>query len=286
MSGAGRSLVAVLVLSIQGPGASAGQSVGVLGARPGETPDAAQILELALERARWAEEQGFERHYRYEVMRRVQRYHGDGRLRQEEVREFEVEPIEGVPFSRLVAREGLPLSTEEAAVERERERQFTEDLANGLLDAELEENEDEVVFNKELVARYVFELEGMEQLRNRTAYRLSFSPREGRLPVRRRIDRALNHARGNLWIDKATSEVGRVEFELIDQVRIGWGVIGKLSQARGSFDRYPFDEDIWAPLQLETFFHSRVLFSSTRRAELDRWRGFALVEAGVPSNGP
>ena len=140
-----------------------------------------------MERASWAEEQEFERRYRYEMTRRVQRYHGDGRLRQEELREFEVEPIDGVSFSRLVARDGLPLSTEEAAAEREREQQFAEDLANGLFDAEPDEDEYEVVFNEELVDRYVFELGDVEQLRNRPAYRLSFSPREGRLPVRRRI---------------------------------------------------------------------------------------------------
>ena len=289
MSRIGCSLVASLMLGIQAAGhaavPSAGQAVGDPSTRRGETLDAARVLERALERASWVEEQDFQGRYRYELTRRVQRFHGDGRLRQEEVREFDVEPIGGVPFSRLVARDGHPLSVDEAVAEQERKRQFAEDLANGRRD-EAEEDEDEVVFNAELVERYVFEFEDMEQIRNRQAYRLSFTPREGRLPVRRRIDRALNHARGTVWIDEATMEVARVEFELIDRVRIGWGLIGTISQARGSFDRYPVEDGAWAPLQLETFFHSRVLFSSTRRADLNRWQDFTSVEESIPANEP
>ena len=120
-------------------------------------------------------------------------------------------------------------------------------------------------------------LEGEESLRGRPSYRLSFVPGEHKQPVRRQIDRALNKARGNLWIDRATLEVARVEFELIEKIRLWWGLIGTISHARGSFDRFSIAENIWAPLQLETFSDSRVLFSQTRRSELSQWRDFELI---------
>ena len=57
--------------------------------------------------------------------------------------------------------------------------------------------------------------------------------------MRRRIDRALNKASGQLWIDQETFEAARIELELIDKVRLWWGVVGSISHARGSLDRGP-----------------------------------------------
>ena len=57
--------------------------------------------------------------------------------------------------------------------------------------------------------------------------------------MQRRIDYALNKARGQIWIDKETFEAARVEFELIDRVRLWWGIVGTIMRARGSVDRGP-----------------------------------------------
>ena len=56
-----------------------------------------------------------------------------------------------------------------------------------------------------------------------------------------------------------------------------WGLLGSISYARGAFDRYPIEEEVWAPLQLETFVDSRVLFRSSRRGEVSQWRDFEMV---------
>ena len=244
---------------------------------PEGTLEATRLVRRALERAAWARDQGFEGRYRCEMTRDVRRFDSDGRIEREEVREFEIEPVDGVPFARVVARDGQPLSAEEIAAEQERRQQFAEAVANGTHVAD--EEDDEIVFNEDVVGRYTFQTEGEEQLRGRLTYRLAFRPRAGRLPVRRHLDHALNNAQGALWIDQATFEVARIEFTLIDRVRMWWGILGSISHARGSFDRYPIEEEIWAPLQLETYIDARVLFRSNRRAELSQWRNFEGVSA-------
>ena len=243
-----------------------------------DTIEAERIVARALERAEWVEEQGFEGRFRCQMTRRVRRFDGDGLVTRDERRDFEVEPVHGVPFARLVARDNQPLNDDERAAEDARQRAFAEAVVNG---THVEDDEDEIVFNAELVERYRFQAEGVEQLRGRTTHRLSFRPRPGRLPVRRNIDRALNNASGVLWVDEATFELARVEFDLIDSVRLWWGLLGTISQARGSFDRHPVAEEVWAPLQLETFVDARVLFRSRRRAELSRWRDFEAVAVAV-----
>ena len=232
------------------------------------------LVERALDRASWVDEQNFESRYRCTMTRHVRHFHSDGRLKHEDLGEFEVEPIEGVPFARRISIDGRPLSEEEQTWEREREAAFRDELHNA---EDPTEDDNDIVFNVELVSRYEFRLEGEESLRGRPSYRLSFAPSERKQPVRRQIDHALNKARGSLWIDRATLDVARVEFELIEKVRLWWGLIGTISHARGSLDRFSIAENIWVPLQLETFSDSRVLFSRTRRAELSQWRDFELI---------
>ena len=124
-------------------------------------------------------------------------------------------------------------------------------------------------------------LETEEALRRRPSYRIAFVPREGDLPIRRPIDRALNKARGRMWIDRETREVARVEFELIQRVRLWWGLVGTIHQFRGSMDRGPVLDGIWATLQDESYADIRFFFSRSRQASLQRWRDYAWTETPV-----
>ena len=243
--------------------------------------DGRALVVRALERASWNEEQDFGTRYRSLMTREVRRFDGDGRVEEEDLGDYEVIPIDGASFERRLTINGRPLSEEEQEGERKREAEFREELrrrSEGTDDAEEEDDDDEIVFNEELIRRFVFTVEAEEPLRGRPSYRISFRPRHGRLPIRRRIDYALNKARGQVWIDQETFEAARVEFELIGKVRLWWGVVGTISHARGSLDRGPVLGDIWAQLQFETYTDIRAFLRRTRRAELRQWRDFGLIE--------
>ena len=245
---------------------------------PAASDDRARALVLnALDRVAWNEAQDFAARHRSLMTKAVRRFNGGGEITEEDRGDYEVAPIDGAPFERRITINGRPLSDEERGWENDREAEFRDALHRSR-EKDDEPDEDEVVFNDELIERFAFTLEGEERLRNRPSYRVSFEPRDGDLPVRRRIDHALNNARGRIWIDRETYEAARVEFELIDKVRLWWGVLGTIAQARGSLDRGLVLNGMWARIQFETYTDVRVLFKSTRRAELRQWRDFELLE--------
>ena len=97
-------------------------------------------------------------------------------------------------------------------------------------------------------------LDGVRDLRGRPSYVISFEPRPGKLPVRRRIDHALNKSRGEVWIDTKTYEIARIGFQLIDRVRLWWGIIGSISHATGRLERRPVADDVWLDTEFEVYF--------------------------------
>jgi hypothetical protein len=243
------------------------------------TTEVRPIIERALERATWAQEQAFEARYRHAMVQRTRKFDKQGEVEEDESRLYSVEPVRGVPYSKLVSKNGGPIEGNDLKTERERWQDFLEEL-----DKDPDANEDEedeegenIVFNDELLERFTAKLDGILDLRGRPSYVISFEPRPGNLPVRRQIDRALNKSRGKIWIDQATYEIARVNFELIGQVRLWWGILGRISDARGHYERELIDEDVWLPTEIDLYFHVRVLFSTTRRSETTRWSDFDPV---------
>ena len=212
-------------------------------------------------------------------------FDGSGEVAEETRVEWESIPIDGARFSRRLAIDGRPLTEEERARESEREAAFRTRLGRLRAgDIEPEQDENAIVFDEELVARYDLTLDSEEPFRNRPSYRIAFAPRDGDLPVRRPIDRALNRARGRIWVDRETHEIARLEFELIDRVRLWWGLVGTIHQFRGSLDRGPVLDGIWANLQNESYSDIRFFFSRARQASIQRWRDYAWTEEPAPQD--
>ena len=176
------------------------------------------IIGKALERSAWAEEQVFEARYRHAKFERTRKFDKHGEVEEDEKRLFRVEPVRGVPYARLVSKNGGPIEGTDLNTEREKWHAFLEELDKDPDEQdEDEEDEDDIVFNDELLARYTAQLDGIRDLRGRPTYVISFEPRPGKLPVRRPIDRALNKSRGEVWVDQATYEIARVNFQLIER---------------------------------------------------------------------
>ena len=265
-------LPVALLAGVAAPSASAEQ--------PGSTStEVRAIIDKAFERAAWVEEQGFEARYRSTMLQRTRKFDKHGEVEDDEKRLFRVEPVRGVSYSRLVSKNGGPIEGSDLKTERERWDDFLEALnkAPAEEDDESDEDDEELVFNRELLERFTAELDGIRDLRGRSTYVVSFRPKPGKLPVRRQIDRALNKSRGELWIDQATHEIARVNFELIGSVRLWWGILGNISDVTGHYEREPISEGVWLPTMVDVYFHVRVLFSTTRRGETTHWSGFEPV---------
>ena len=225
--------------------------------------------------------------YRARMTSEEREFDGNGEVTEETRVEWESIPLDGARFSRRLAIDGRPLTEEEQARETEREAAFRERLRR-LRAGEIEprRNENAIEFNEELVSRFDLTLDGEEALRGRASYRVAFAPRDGDLPVRRPMDRALNKARGRIWIDREAREVARVEFELIERVRLWWGLVGTIHHFRGSMDRGPALDGIWASLQDENYGDFRFFFSRSRQASMRRWLAYEWTETQAMQDSP
>ena len=258
--------------------------VGVLSAstaqpaqRDTET-DVRAIMEKALERSAWSEEQGFEARYRHARAQHSRKFDKHGEVEEDETHLYRVEPVRGVAYARLVSKNGGPIEGDDLGTERDRWHNFLKELDTEPEEPdEDEEDEDDIVFNDELLERFTAQLQGIRDLRGRPSYVISFEPRPGKLPVRRQIDRALNKSRGQVWVDQATYEVARVSFQLIERVRLWGGILGSISDVRGNFEREQIAEDVWLPTEVDIYYHVRVLFSTTRRSDTTLWSEFEPV---------
>ena len=260
-----------------------GAAVGVKAAnqQDGE-PDVRAIVVEAVERMDEAL-QGVAGDYRALITSESREFDGRGEVEEDTLVEWESIPIDGARFSRRLAIDGRPLTEEQRTRESEREAAFRERLRRLRAgEIEPERNENQIIFDEDLVARYDMTLEGEEPFRNRPSYRIAFAPRAGDLPVRRQIERALNKARGRIWVDRETHEIARLEFELIDRVRLWWGLVGTIHRFRGSLDRGPVLDGRWANLQSESYSDVRVFFSRSRQASVQRWRDYAWIEDSPP----
>ena len=247
-------------------------------AQPEPDAEVRAVIDRALERSTWAGEQFYRARYRHQMTQRTRQFDEHDEVTEDEKRLYRVEPVRGVPYARLISKNGGPIEGDDLNTERERWHDFLEELDKDP-DEQDEDDEDEnnIVFNDELLDRYTATLDGIRDLRGRPTYVLSFEPKPGKLPVHRRIDRALNKSRGEIWLDQATYEIARVTFELIGRVRLWWGILGNISQVTGHFEREPIAEDVWLPTEVDIYFHVRVLFRTTRRSQTTHWSEFEPV---------
>ncbi len=134
--------------------------VGIAGTQPAapdpEDPELRQIIDRALERAAWAEEEGFETRYRRAMTQRIRQFDGDGEVTDDETLLYALEPHQGALFSRLMARDGAPL---DARGRREQERRWDEFQAEitdpeKRAERERRREENEIKFDEEMVGRF------------------------------------------------------------------------------------------------------------------------------------
>ena len=231
--------------------AAAGMPLGSVQARPA-APDTevSIIIARAVERAAWAQTQDFGAGFRGTMTQHSQRFDNQGEATDDEIRGYVIEPHQGVPYAKQVTKDGEPIAGDD-------------DLS--------------VVFDRDLLDRYTAKLVGIRALRGRPAYLLDFEPRPGKLPVRRRVDHALNKSRGQIWIDEETYEIAQIHFELMERVRFWWGILGSVSEASGHFERIPIADGAWLASEVDVYFHVRALFSTSRRREITVWSAFEPV---------
>jgi hypothetical protein len=233
-----------------------------------DLPDVQEILDRAIETAKEQEKSGAESAYTYLMNVTSEKLDKKGLPKEVETRLYENILLPGGSFERLIEKDGRPLTEKEQQKEAKREKKYREKLAKG---EDPDKDEDSMAFDEELIGRYDFTLEGIENMDGRPVYAISYQPKPGKLPARRRIDRALNKSRGILWIDRESYSLAGLEFELIESIRIWWGFIGSISKMSGKLHFQRIDEDVSFPSNFDFYIKGRMLFRSFHRNQQIRW---------------
>ena len=182
--------------------------------------------------------------------------------------------LEGYLYSETIERDGKPLDGDDARDERERQAEFIREARRHAARGERYEPEEmSVDFDGELMARYDTRLVGTEEVRGRTCWVIELEPRDGRLPDRRRIDKALNRSTGRIWIAQDDYGVARVDFTMQRPFRWLLGLVGTLRHATGQFDFQRLEPNLWMPAVSRIEFDVGVLFGlkSIRRRIRTEW---------------
>jgi len=249
----------------------------------GKTPlqplTATQVLEEALARAAQKDQRDLVSKYRFKVFRVRDKLDGQGGLKERDEEVYENTLIQGFPYQRLIEKNGQALTEKERKEEEKRESEFRERIAKREDPTSDEEND--FSFNPDLVGRYDFSLEGVEEMEGRSNYVLAYRPKEGKLPVKRRMDRALNKAEGRIWVDQESYEVSRIEFELKEKVKLWWGILGSIQEVKGTVQRQEVDSGVWFPTGFDLYLKGRIFFRSLHSRQKVRWVEFDRVSSSL-----
>src|SRR5579872_1455722 len=130
-----------------------------------DLPTAESIIDRMIERAEVSNQGHDESKYSYERRNVVEELDKSGKPIEKKERIFQVSPIEGVPFSRLIRIQNRELTPEEVKAQDRKEQEFRHRLAQK--SSKTSHNHDENMLNRKLIERYEFKVEKRDLLGNR-----------------------------------------------------------------------------------------------------------------------
>jgi hypothetical protein len=205
-----------------------------------------------------------EREYTY-LDRVVQnKLDGKGESKSLESKTYEIVGLYGEQVQRLVAKNGAPLSEEEAAKEEKRIEKLTDKRRNESDDQRAKRREEEEKrreknreFVREVADAFDFHLVGSEVLNGRDAWVISGEPRRGFEPHVKEAQ-MLSKFHGRLWIDKGELQLAKMDVEALDTVSFGWVLARIHKGTRLIFEQTRVNGEVWLPQHLSFKFDARV----------------------------
>lgn len=243
-----------------------------------EEPTAQEVLNRALERADAQFEIYSDAQFESSVYSEVRRLDARMEVIDTERERYRQYPVEGALFDELVEKDGRELTSKERKQEAKRREKFIREVNQRVSSGEhpQPERNPSIRFNHELMDRYDVAHAGTEVLRGHDCWILTFHPKEGKLPMRTRMDPALNNSSGRIWIAKEDYGLARVEFAM-DKPFKYWG--GLLATIRNTEARLEFDRiapDVWLPLDFDFEFDIEILsLKNIRRHFVKRWSNYS-----------
>jgi hypothetical protein len=195
---------------------------------------------------------------------------GDGKVTKKEWTKRRQYPLQGALFVELVEKNGRPLNDKELHDEEKIKRDFIREVEERISRGEHPQPESEpgIRFNHEFVQRYQLTLEGNEIIRGHRCWVIRFEPQNGKLPVRNRMDRALNQSTGKFWVSQDDYGLARVEFALRKPFKYWGGFLAVIRNTDGSMDYTQVEPDIWLPLHFDLKLDLKIMMVKNIRRHI------------------
>ena len=207
-----------------------------------------------------------------------------GRLKKTRTNIYEVFPSldPELHYSRLISRDGEPVPEKQLEKQDRKHvkkvRKYLKQL--GESDSKKQQRREERRREKEKENRewvdemfrvLEFELTGREDIDGRTAIVFRFEPRPN-YRVKLKPARHLQKTQGRLWVSEEDHQMIRLEFDLMESLSIGGGVVARVHKgAHFEFQREKVNDEIWLPSESRMSGSGRVFM--VKRLRLDEtWK--------------
>lgn len=233
-------------------------------------PDLEAILEKVKSRIQLDRE--LQSHYTYLEKRRDVKLSKLGKVTVGALRTFEVYPSTkpGRTYKRLVEIDGKRLDAAELErrdaahrkhildmIEQEKNETPQEKAKREQQEAkDLREQRDLI---DDAFAIFEVKLTGREMLDGQRVIAATLTPRQN---VRTKSDEGkwMKRFKGRAWVSDDDHQVAKVEMEALDDINIGWGLVGRVHQgSKFTFARTKVNNEVWLPVEMKFEASGRTL---------------------------
>ncbi|HEY7389747.1 MAG TPA: hypothetical protein VH640_14620 [Bryobacteraceae bacterium] len=198
---------------------------------------------------------------------------GKPRIRKDET--WDVIPLDGSPYKRLVLRNGQPLSATEQQIEDQKLRAAAEarrkespEQRGRRLEEWRHRQDRQRQPLRELPDAFKFTLLPDENLDGRPVYVIAAVPKPGYKP-KSSYTAFFPKVKVRAWIDKADLEAKRIEIEATDTISFGGFLLRLEKGSRILIEQTRMDDQLWLPQRVSVVAEARVMLLKNLNREME-----------------
>lgn len=215
------------------------------------------------------------RDYTYVERQEMHHLNGNGQVKSTETETSDVMEIYGEQVQKLVAKNDKPLSPKDAQKEDEKIQKIIDKRKNESdaehnkrLAKEEKDREEERQFVREVADAFNFKFVGMETLNGRDNYVIDGDPKPGYQPVHKEA-KILPKVRFRVWVDRADSQVAKLDVEIIDTVSWGLFVARLHKGSRVVLEQVRVNDEVWLQQHVAVKVDARVALLKDFNIDVD-----------------
>jgi hypothetical protein len=204
-----------------------------------------------------------------------------GRAKSMEV--FQVSPLDGTPYSRMIAKNGNTLNGDEAARENEKYDKALESRGRETPEQHarrVRKYQEERGFLREISDAFDIKLLGHETLNGRANYVIQLTPKAGYIPKSKNA-RMFSDIQGKLWVDEQDLRWTKAVADVVNTISIGW-VLARIGPgAHITMTQVKVDDGHWMPKEIDVSGAARIMLVKNRTLdERVSYSGYRRVSPG------